>query len=615
MKHILTVLLCLLLCGCTRQASPSQPEMAAETSAASVMAPLYDPDHPMEKAYPGLVRAYPLASRKIQGICALENDILLFSGQEHTTLTRFTGDALQEAARLTLNFTLLPEDPSLQIHGNRISYFDPVQQATIVLDRQLQEVRRIAAPAGLSGSPILSAGEDTLFYCTGWSVVAWELENGIRRTVRELSCEHQELTALHLNDRILECRIRDEDLTSKLLISAEQGTEIQTLSEDTVLHTEANRYFASVPSGFQTLLIFGEANTSPEFLLPVSIWDQQFFLPYDHAAVTVFPGQTGIQLNYYELNTGILRSALTLEPPQTVKGIVNSKDHSVYILAYDPHTDCDVLYRWDVLRQPPDPANVTTYKADYRPMENPDVEALEACVEYAKTIGEKYGIGIRVWEDAVTVQPWDYRFTPEHLAPVLQRELQLLEKRLAQYPEEVLQQTVEHFTGLTICLVRQISGSEGNPGPAAATGIQFYQDHEAYVVITTGNYSEQALYHELYHVMETHILTDSTALDQWESLNPTSFSYGTTQENADVYLQGQTRAFADRYSMTASKEDRARVLENAMLQGKHQLFQSEYMQRKLFALCSGIREAYKLKKYPEVLPWEQYLINPLIPAG
>ena len=52
-----------------------------------------------------------------------------------------------------------------------------------------------------------------------------------------------------------------------------------------------------------------------------------------------------------------------------------------------------------------------------------------------------------------------------------------------------------------------------------------------------------------------------------------------------------------------------------MLQGKHQLFQSEYMQRKLFALCSGIREAYKLKKYPEVLPWEQYLINPLIPAG
>ena len=102
-------------------------------------------------------------------------------------------------------------------------------------------------------------------------------------------------------------------------------------------------------------------------------------------------------------------------------------------------------------------------------------------------------------------------------------------------------------------------------------------------------------------------------MDPWEALNPGNFSYNQNLEESEIYLQGQTRAFVDHYSMLYPKEDRARILENAMLPGKKDLFQSEYMQRKLTALCTGIREAYGLKKHPEVLPWEQYLINPLVP--
>ena len=134
------------------------------------------------------------------------------------------------------------------------------------------------------------------------------------------------------------------------------------------------------------------------------------------------------------------------------------------------------------------------------------------------------------------------------------------------------------------------------------------------MAITTGKHSEQALYHELYHVMETHILTKSSALDQWEALNPAGFTYG-NMEAMEVYLQGQTRAFADSYSMRSSKEDRARILENAMLSGKEELFRSEYMQRKLTAICQGIREAYGLRKTTEILPWERYLVTPLAPKA
>ena len=613
MKQLTAVLLCLLLWGCARQVPASTPEIQAETEALTAMAGMYDPDHPMEKAYPGLVRAYPLTLRKVHGIRALGKDVLVFSGQGSTRLTLLSGENLQEKAGTALDFLLQQEDPSLQIGKHGISYFDPQQQETVVLDAQLRELRRIAAPDGLSGKPILSEDGGTLYYCTGWSVVAWDLKTGIRRTLKELSYEAQELEALHLDGQILECRIQDHGQISCIFLSADQGLEIQALPQEARINTSGTAYFAAIPAGYQTLLLFGTTEGSAKLLLPKELPENQFYLPEDHSAVTVCSTETETCLDYYELGTGLLRASLALDPLQTPKNIVNTQDHQVYILVYDPQTDADILYRWDVLRQPPDPANVTAYTSEYRTADNPDPDTLAECREAAKAIGEKYGITVRIWEDATEVQPWDYQFTPEHLAPVLQKELKLLDERLAQYPEGVLAQTKSHFAGLTICLVRQISGTGDSRSLSNATGIQFFEENQAYVVITTGKYSQQALYHELFHVMETHILTESTALDQWESLNPAGFAYGSNQEEAEIYLQGQTRAFVDRYSMGYPKEDRARVLENAMLPEKETVFQSEYMQRKLTALCLGIREAYGLKKHPNPLPWEQYLINSLTP--
>lgn len=613
MKQFITALLCLLLCGCVRQTPVTQTEPDPETTVPPPTVSLYDPAHPMEENYPGLVRAYPLTTRKVHGIRAVGDDVLVLSGQDCTTLTLFAGDQLSETASLALDFLLEQDDPSLQIHKDSFSFFDFQKNETLVLDSSLKEIRRITVPDGLSGKPILSADGNTLYYATKWAIMAWDLESGIRRTLKELSYETQELTALHCNGQILECTILDNGLSNKLFLSADQGLEIHALPDSAAVHTGDSGYCAAIVSGYQTLLLFGDHGTPPELLLPDRHWEQQFYLPEDHAVATVSSVNTGTQLDYYELSTGILRSSITLDTLQAPKNIINCKGHTVYILAYDPAADCDIVYRWDVLRQAPDAANVTSYTADYDTAGNPDPAALEECREYARTIGEKYGITVLIGDDTTQVQPWDYRFEPETLVPVLKKELKILDQGLAKYPQTVLQQTKAHFTGLTVCLVRQITGTGNGQSLSSATGIQFFAENAAYVAIATGRYSQQALYHELYHVMETHILTKSTALDQWESLNPAEFVYGDDQQDADIYLQGQTRAFVDHYSMQYLKEDRARILENAMLPEKEELFRSEYMQRKLNALCLGIREAYKLKKYPETLPWEQYLVTSLTP--
>ena len=86
------------------------------------------------------------------------------------------------------------------------------------------------------------------------------------------------------------------------------------------------------------------------------------------------------------------------------------------------------------------------------------------------------------------------------------------------------------------------------------------------------------------------------------------YTYGySTITDADKYLSGEDRAFVDTYSMSFPKEDRARILENAMLSGNEALFSPPIMQAKLTKLCEGIRQAFGLRKSKETFPWEQYL--------
>ena len=614
MKQFLTVLLCLLLCGCYPRQQADSAETAPQVPDESVTVGMYDPNHPMESRYPGEIRGYPLTQRKVHGLCAFGEDILTLSGQDNTTLMVLSGDDLHQVGARTVGFELTQKDPSLQIHSGSISYYDPRRQETVVLDHRLQEIRTIAVPQEISGKPILSYDTGTLYYCTPWSVVAWDLESGIRRTVREIQYAGQELTALHWGDTVLACTVTDENQSKLLLLSAENGMEQHVLPEEAMLETTNSGYFLARYDGFLNLMIFSGNAFEKQMLLPKVPADSQFYLEQNHAVVTVCAQSDGTALDCYDLETGRLQTSVMLDKFQIPKAMVNCSDHAIYILVYDPAADCDTIYRWDIPAPASDIAENTVYTFPYYGNGIPDPEALEQCRELACSIGRKYGITICIGEEACLVQPWDYQFTPEELAPVLERELQLLEQRLSQYPEQFLQQTAEHFSGLTICLVRKISGNAAEASSLTSpTGIQFFQNNHAYVAITTGKHAEQALYHELYHAMETRILTKSSALDQWEALNPVDFTYGNT-ESMEIYLQGQTRAFADRYSMSAPKEDRARILENAMLPGNEDLFRSEYMQRKLAVICQGIREAYGLKKAPEVLPWEQYLVTPLTPS-
>ena len=61
----------------------------------------------------------------------------------------------------------------------------------------------------------------------------------------------------------------------------------------------------------------------------------------------------------------------------------------------------------------------------------------------------------------------------------------------------------------------------------------------------------------------------------------------------------------DLYSMSYPKEDRARIMEYAMMEDTGSYFTSKIMSRKLDTLCKGIRKAFNLGDGDYL--WEQYL--------
>ena len=239
---------------------------------------------------------------------------------------------------------------------------------------------------------------------------------------------------------------------------------------------------------------------------------------------------------------------------------------------------------------------------------------LRACIVYAQELGETYGLDIFVGNTAVERQPPDYRLEVEYRPTVIHKQLETLEAVLSKFPEGFFDRQQRK---VTVCIVRSIQSNGESGGLAEVKGLQFWAKYDPYIALTAGDSLEAAFYHELFHVMDGKILSNTRSYYRWQNLNPDGFWYFgnyTSYRDADVsrYLQEEDRAFIDAYSMCYPKEDRAVIMEYACREGNEQYFQSEIMQNKLRTLCEGIRKAFGLEKYQGELIWEQYLKEPLV---
>ena len=615
MKKILLALLCCLLllgCGVEVPETETAPPATLPVTEATQPPGYYDPSSSLDAATNGAAKCYPLTDVMCSDILVLGDNILLISaGEKSAELTLLSGENLTPTAQLHISGWLSSDSHSLHYWNNGISFYEEGTNQTVVVDNNLRVVSFIDAPEGLVGEPILSSDRRTLYYCTANSLRALELDTGISRCVKEMDYPYQVLTGLHMNDTVLTCIYRDGTLDSRtMFLSTETGATLHTVFSEPAFDSWGDRYYTAIAEGSVVSRLFGTMGEQAMTLnLPEDVL--HYFLPRNNAAITITSwDDVHLLVNYYDLDTGMRTGGLNLTSNAYPWAFCAYGEGKICFLQYSQKYESQVLCIWDTTQSPV--IDDHCYTERHYTRDDPDTEGLAACRAYAEEIGNRYGIEVLIHKEAAAVEPFDYDLEYEHLVGVLQRELEILDRNLARYPEGFLSTLASRFDGITICIVRSLTGTAEAGSLESADGIQFLHSYRAYIALAAPYNTEYALHHELCHLIDTMVITESGAYDRWDELNPKGFAYdydyiANTSRDGSAWLQDGNRFFIDTYSMSFPKEDRARIMEYAMTEGNASYFQSTTMQAKLLLLCQGIREAFGLRKSPETFLWEQYL--------
>lgn len=622
MKRLIALLLaCLLLVGCTPAPieETTLPSQTQETTLPMVEptepSGTYDPDSKIEADTNGAVRAYPLGIADVYAFSCMGDDIVIFSGIEKTKMTRLSGENLFVTASLEVDTFLSPDMGGISISDKGIVYYDGESCELVMLNSELQKYSTVAMPEDMIGIPIISDDRRFAYYCTENEVRELTIETGISRVLKEVSYPDQSVEKLLLNGSVLCCNLWDEDYRfTTIFLSVENGQVLWEGESDFYVSGKKDNWYATTNEGTMTGFVYGDADGNERMLIPSDYSASGFFVDDANLLVVESYAQdySFVTLECYDLSNGKRISSVSIEEEYVGNFVAGSDSRVLYMLS-DNFRDADhVLYRWDIDALPT--GDDTDYSCEYFNKNNPDEDGLSQCREEAERIGELYGVKIHIGDDATRTQPWDYDMTAEYQVPVVQEALATLEQLLSVFPEGMLADaawsTADGY--IHICIVRTLTGSAETGSLDSADGIHFFDGDNSYIALAVGSLMDQTFYHEMFHALETRLLSASSALYDWEYLNPEDFTYdydyvqNQTREDFQ-YLDDENRYFIDMYSMSFPKEDRARVFEYSMIEFGESFFTSEPMQAKLLAICKAIRKAYDLKKYEQTLPWEQYL--------
>ena len=604
MKRWLAVLLVmLLLTGCAEAAPEGTVQTTAPTNTRETVPQdpgLYDPEHSLTRQTGGAVLAYPLEG-KVCGMYPMGEKLLISAVcEEGLRLTLLAGETCVKEAEAILSG--IEKDHILWAATGKAACLDVMANRLILLDGRLKETDRIPLPQKAT-SAAMDSGLSTLYYSAEDKLWAMNTETGVSRLLRQSQDHTFCITALE-NDALLQCWTTGEDgLRSKELISCQDGQVSYTGTALQSVSVTDDGWLATWSDGPVIQQLYGSSGDVQVF---VPAREGNTVLLEDGKILSVGADQV---LELYDLHTNHRTAAVAL------KNIAATACHAasntgIWFVATD-ETGMDMLCCWK-----PELSAAESVQCLYPryTREKPDKQGLDRCAAYAQAIGEKYGITVSLEAPEALLE--SYHFVTEYHADAIYAALESIEYALSQFPEEFYERVVRptEARSFHISLVREITGAGGEAVPDGR-GLQVWLKSDAYIVVAVGEDTLSQFYHQLWHMTETYVLNRNSVLDTWDWMNPDGFAYLETYEYDEgqiskAWLSGPDMAFLNPHAMTFAKEDRATVLEYAMLPGNESCFESETMQKKLNSLCWSIRRAFRWVDAETVFPWEQYLHQP-----
>lgn len=214
-------------------------------------------------------------------------------------------------------------------------------------------------------------------------------------------------------------------------------------------------------------------------------------------------------------------------------------------------------------------------------VEFPENAKMEELKNRADRISEQQGVVIHIGDEIRECKNTEYTLEISKNIIRIEQSLDVLEQALSKYPEGMLAQLERTDCGLSGLSRLHIYLSGGmipiGDESIESIGMHAIDENESYVVLDMNRVFdlENTIYHEIFHAIEQYVNYDGGFYvdDNWKALNPEGFSYDygyiENQDNTDVMYtlaDGTGHAyFVDLYSKSYPHEDRARIMEYAML--------------------------------------------------
>ena len=592
MKLLAAVLCLFLLVGCAeKKEEPTVPTQEGGQS-------LHVSGHPLETQTSGIMEVFPIEESDPKGLWALGSDVVLSAG---SGLTLYTGSGLRQSAASAGQVLAAADD--------RLFVYDETARQILALDHTLSPRAAWNLPETAIGLPGVSPEGRAFYFLQEDGLYLLDPELGTSRALRDnMAVQTGSVRCLEDGSTLLLNLTDPNGAENTLLVSAADGqSRWETLCPKDAAALPEGIAICASPGAFSRVMLLG---TETQRLVTRSGERCLGFLPELSAAVTGQSLDSGMTLRLYLLSTGVCRSEVTLPGIDRVRLGCVTAEGTLYLLAHS-ETDGWLILRWhyDAFPARSDASCLAAYH------DTPTAQEAAQSRARADELESKYGLDIRIGDEALAVQPWDYTFSGTAPADETDWTLEAIDALLSAFPAGFLSRLQTGWEGFSLCLAPKIQGTPASGSLASAQGLQFQEDDHCYVVLALAPVEDlrYTLFHEFSHLIDTQVMNRCSAYDDWADLNPQEFAYS-LDVNADMsanqqYLTGTNRCFVDYYAMVNPAEDRARIFECAVNPGNGDMFTAPILQQKLRRICTGIREAFDLEDSGESFLWEQYLIR------
>lgn len=233
----------------------------------------------------------------------------------------------------------------------------------------------------------------------------------------------------------------------------------------------------------------------------------------------------------------------------------------------------------------------------------------------AAQIGETYGVTVLIADQCKT--DFDsyttYQVTDENAITLA---LDSLERVLSAYPEGFLDQLrFGHVRGIEISLTGGLTNASESLGDYGYAAFTQPVNGKYIMVMDIFQTNDANFYHEFSHIIDSRLNQDACyrtdalfSEETWLGLSPEDGTYTYSYaEWPDIYENGLDQYYIDDYSRTFPTEDRARIMEYAMMDWDWTFDTYPHIREKLDFYARCIRDSFDTTGWAAVTPWEKPL--------